>query len=183
MLDSMHPEEHGCDSGTGLESACAGTTVLSISAGASEISWLQVMHGSFAESGKSPAAEAEVLPAHAVLLVEGRQLNDELLLFQVSICSPLWGLLCMTSATRLKLCCQCSLHRMWWMGLTVYKQTCAFGMARELSEQGVRSLGHVSSVPASTGSILRVQVCSCSCAEALCTCPCRAWSMSSSLRT
>ena len=42
------------------------------------------MHGSLAEGGDSQAAEAEVLPAHAVLLVEGRQLNDELLLFQVS---------------------------------------------------------------------------------------------------
>ena len=60
-------------------------------AGPPEISCLQVTHSAGAEGGDSLAAEAEVLPAHAVLLAEGRQLNHELLVFQVSNCPhPAW---------------------------------------------------------------------------------------------
>ena len=96
-------------------------------ASAPEVSCLQVTQDSLAESGDSLAAEDEVLPAHAVLLVEGRQLNDELLVFQVSIFSPCLALLCMTSAITLRLWCHDSLHEMWWMWLIVYKQQSALG--------------------------------------------------------
>ena len=94
----------------------------------------------------------------------------------------------MTSAIRHKLCRQCTLHEMGCMELTMYKQHNASqdGQGASLCflwQQGMLSLGRVCSVPAGTGSILGVQVCSCCCAEALCTAPCRAWLTSGSLRT
>ncbi len=82
-----------------------------------------------------------MLPAHAALPVAGRQLNDKLLLFQVSICFPCLALICMTSDIRLKLGRHCPLHEMRWKGLTVYKQHIALGQwpgsFSVLSKQGM----------------------------------------------